>query len=67
MATLSSVLAWKIPWTEEPGGLQLIGSQRGRHVFRKNSTSVEALSYLISICIPLSLSSAIALYHALPA
>ena len=28
MATYSSTLAWKIPQTEEPGGLQLIGSQR---------------------------------------
>ena len=27
MATRSSILAWKIPWTEEPGGLQSIGSQ----------------------------------------
>ena len=27
MATLSSILAWKIPWTEEPGGLQSMGSQ----------------------------------------
>ena len=31
MATHSSTLAWKIPWTEEPGGLQSIGSQRVRH------------------------------------
>ena len=31
MATYSSVLAWIIPWTEEPGGLQSIGSQRVRH------------------------------------
>ena len=31
MATLSSVLGWRIPWTEEPGGLQSIGLQRGRH------------------------------------
>ena len=30
-ATNSSILAWKIPWTEEPGGLQSIGSQRVRH------------------------------------
>ena len=30
MATHSSILAWKIPWTEEPGGLQSMGSQRGR-------------------------------------
>jgi len=28
MGTHSSILAWKIPWTEEPGGLQSIGSQR---------------------------------------
>ena len=31
MATHSSVLAWRIPWTEEPGGLQPIASQRVRH------------------------------------
>ena len=30
-ATNSTVLAWKIPWTEEPGRLQSIGSQRLRH------------------------------------
>ena len=30
-ATHSSVLVWKIPWTEEPGGLQSTGSQRFRH------------------------------------
>ena len=29
--TLSSTLAWKIPWTEEPGGLQSMGSLRVRH------------------------------------
>ena len=28
MATHSSILAWEIPWTEEPGGLQFMGSQR---------------------------------------
>ena len=31
MATHSSTLAWKIPWTEEPGGLQSMGLQRVRH------------------------------------
>ena len=31
MATHSSILAWRIPWTEEPGGLQSMGSQRVRH------------------------------------
>ena len=31
MATHSSILAWRIPWTEEPGGLQYMGSQRVGH------------------------------------
>jgi len=31
MATHSSILAWKIPWTEESGRQQFIGSQRVRH------------------------------------
>ena len=31
MAMHSSILAWKILWTEEPGGLQSMGSQRDRH------------------------------------
>ena len=31
MATCSSILAWKIPWAEEPGGLQSMGSQRVGH------------------------------------
>ena len=31
IAAHSSILAWKIPWTEEPGGLQLMGSPRVGH------------------------------------
>ena len=31
METHSSILAWRIPWTEEPGRLQSMGSQRVRH------------------------------------
>ena len=31
MTTHSSNLAWEIPWTEEPGGLQTMGSQRAGH------------------------------------
>ena len=31
MATHSSILAWKIPWTEEPGGLQTMGLERVGH------------------------------------
>ena len=31
VATLSSILAWRIPWTKEPGGLPSMGSQRVGH------------------------------------
>ena len=31
MATLFNILAWRIPWTEEPGGLQSLGLQRVEH------------------------------------
>ena len=31
MATHSGILAWRIPWTDEPGGLQSMGWQRVRH------------------------------------
>jgi len=31
MATHSSILAWRIPWTEEPGELESMGSRRVRH------------------------------------
>ena len=37
MATHSSVLAWRIPWTEEPGGLQSMGSQRVGHDWATNT------------------------------
>ena len=44
MATHSSVLAWKMPWTEEPGRLQSMGSQRVRHnLGTKPSLSEETL------------------------
>ena len=37
MATHSSILAWKIPWTEEPGGLQSIGLQRVGHDWHEHT------------------------------
>ena len=37
VATHSSILAWRIPWTEEPGGLQSLGSQRVRHSWETNT------------------------------
>ena len=45
MAAHSSILAWKIPWTEEPGGLPSMGSQRSGHDF-KLSTHATGLSAL---------------------
>ena len=40
MATHSSILAWEVPWAEEPGGLQSMGSQRVRHdwVYEQTAT-----------------------------
>ena len=40
MATHSSVLAWTIPWTEEPGRLQSMGSQRVGHDWVANTLRV---------------------------
>ena len=40
MATHSSILAWEIPWTEEPGGLQSMGSQRVRHALGPEHTHI---------------------------
>ena len=37
MATHSSVLAWRTPWTEEPGGLRSMGSQKPRHNLATNT------------------------------
>ena len=43
MATHSSILAWGIPWTEEPGGLQFTGSQRVGHD-RVTNTHIQPLT-----------------------
>ena len=55
MATLSSVLAWDIPWTEESGGLQSIGSQSvGHDLATEHARSIrsQALrSFLLSLVI----------------
>ena len=39
MATHSSILAWRIPWTEKPGGLQSMGSQKSDTTERLNNNS----------------------------
>ena len=49
MATHSSIHAWKIPWTEEPGGLQPMGSQRVILVEYFSSTCILASSGIIII------------------
>ena len=43
MATHSSVLSWEIPWTEEPGGLQSMGSQRTRHDWEQAQTQIQTI------------------------
>ena len=43
MATLSIILAWKIPWTEEPGGLQSTGSQRAQGTELPNQPQQECV------------------------
>ena len=52
MATHSSILAWKIPWTEEPGRLQFMGLQRVGHDWETS------LHYLLSWAISLGMSTA---------
>ena len=41
MAIHSSILAWRIPWTEEPGGLQSMESQRVGHNWATNTLNFE--------------------------
>ena len=46
MATLSSILAWEIPWTEEPDRLQSIGSERFRYdLMAKHGTTSASISH----------------------
>ena len=45
MATHSSILVWEIPWTEEPGGLQSMGSQRVGYNRETNTTQLQ-MSFL---------------------
>ena len=46
MATHSSILAWRIPWTEEPGGLQSMRSQRVGHKVMTNTHTHTFRGYL---------------------
>ena len=60
IATHSSILAWRIPWTEETGGLQSIGSQRVGHDWA-NNTLLTKCFYLPHVLIMLTFHSA--LFH----
>ena len=59
MATCSSILTWEISWTEEPGRLQSMGSQRVRHDWATSLTSLTSVYMLIAtspFILPLPLS-----------
>ena len=47
MAIYSSILAWEIPWTEEPGRLQSMGSQRVRSYWAHTHNSIRLFSYIL--------------------
>ena len=49
MAIHSSILAWRIPWTEEPGGLQSVESQRVRPDLETNTTTTTTKLLLQSL------------------
>jgi len=60
MATRSSILAWKIPWTEEPGGLQSIGSQRiGQNSTHTHTPNAASNGWLPGLHVPLSRSASL--------
>ena len=43
IATHSNILAWRIPWTEEPGRLQSMGLQRVRYYFHNHRTNLSVI------------------------
>ena len=44
MATCSSILAWRIPWTEEPGGLQSMGPLLHTQIFNNSTTTTSVIT-----------------------
>ena len=63
MATYSSIPVWRIPWTEEPGGLQSMGSQRVKHDW---ATEQQQSSYIYSACHYLPWHISLCTYYRLP-
>ena len=49
MATHSSILAWRLPWTEEPGGLQSMGSQRDGHDSVTNTVNMTIFGFFVVV------------------
>ena len=49
VATHSNALAWRIPWAEEPGGLQSRGSRRARHSRVTSAVTVLMVSFTLSV------------------
>ena len=47
MATHSSILTWRIPWTEEPGGLQPMGSQKSQTWLKQLSTHILSHCFMV--------------------
>ena len=65
MATHSSILAWRIPWTEEPGGLQSTGLPRVRHDSSVLEKEKVARVPGISVCFGFSTNRLISSIHVL--
>ena len=51
MATHSSTLAWKIPWTEEPDGLQSVKSKRIRHDWARTGGVCVCVRVRVNVCV----------------
>ena len=62
-ATRCSILAWRIRWTEEPGGLQAMGSQRVRHDGATNTDTMAAATRPISTSLGVALLPGPAVQH----
>ena len=59
MATHSSIFAWEVPWTEEPGSLQSMGLQRVGHDWTQTHTDISTVKRrkgIISVCVFLLIS-----------
>ena len=68
MASHSSILAWRIPWTEEPGGLQSMGLKRVSHDLTTNTVtfSISGSVYTLDVCPSLPWLEALPLCKAFP-